>query len=1014
MITTKELAQPSNEFKTATRWWLAEGFHTDETLKREVKILDEAGIGAVEIVALEEPGADSKLYGWGSEEWVHDTKVLFEETTKRGMGISTTCGTNWSNCNLTSITPDDRAAAKELDYCLEVLEAGQKRSGKIPECELKMEGVTKQDLIAVVVTRYLGEENGKKYLCPGCLQVLTDQVKDGELEYQAPDEGTWYLFYFYIHGTGQTAGPSASVSYTVNYMDKDGIEAFKKYWDEEVLTPSLRETISENGHAMMYMDSLELSTFCKGGQFWGYGLLDTFKERRGYDLTPYLPFIVKASGFFSYDWQYHYYMKDQVLGDKIKNDLYEIMTDLYMENMMQPMMDWCHSHNMELRSEISYGLPFEISRPGKCVDGIETESLEFCSQIESYRNLAGPAHVYNKVYSSETGANRMNFMMGLDFYTQIIFTQFAAGVTRTYLHGYSSKAGSEDSTEWPGHEGMWPIFSERFGERQPNSVDFEEWNRMIARYQKVLRSGKPRMDLAMLRLDYNFNNLFAEVYSTCEEKYYESMDMRGHKGLYWHDMTLQDHGYTWDYFAPQILEESFVDFTDGLLLPDGPGYQALILFQEGLPYSTAEKVLALAKKGLPVVFVNHCAESVRPKMPDKVHGDAASVTPFKDGLDEELRKLTAQIKALANVRTVNDPADTYDALLSLGVRPRTEFAAPNENILTLTRQDGDTTYLYVYNMKYSEKEPVSFKVKVPAQGAVYQIDCWRNTITELGAYESGADGTTLSITLAPGQAALYAVDASRAVPVHVVSESESGRVVIEDGQLKAILTDKEAQEFSLSDGSAKTVSAQIPAAIDLPKWNLAVEDWNEGEKHVIVEDRGKGIVTNEYYFDTKKDLIDAGEVSLIPWKDIPQIGEDVSGVGHYETIVTLPEDYDPSTGALLILESANKCTAAAGVGDEDVHLMDMDGLTVDLTGKLHAGENKLKVRVTSTLKNRLLQRGYYIRCNELSIMLQMKASNGFDDYRESDTNGIIELNMEKKDYGMTGKTMLKFYKKTAL
>ena len=116
------------------------------------------------------------------------------------------------------------------------------------------------------------------------------------------------------------------------------------------------------------------------------------------------------------------------------------------------MQEWLHSVGMTLRAEISYGLPVEISQLGKYVDGIETESLEVASQIEPYRNLAGQAHIYNRIYSSETGAAMLNYMMGLDSYTQIIFTQFAAGVTRTVLHGYSSIAVSDASTYWPGHE----------------------------------------------------------------------------------------------------------------------------------------------------------------------------------------------------------------------------------------------------------------------------------------------------------------------------------------------------------------------------------------------------------------------------------------------------------------------------------------------------------------------------------------------------------------------------------
>ena len=75
---------------------------------------------------------------------------------------------------------------------------------------------------------------------------------------------------------------------------------------------------------------------------------------------------------------YHYHCADQRFTQKLHNDLYQTMTDLYMENMLKPMQEWLHRHGMTLRAEISYGLPFEISQPGKYVDGIETESSGVC------------------------------------------------------------------------------------------------------------------------------------------------------------------------------------------------------------------------------------------------------------------------------------------------------------------------------------------------------------------------------------------------------------------------------------------------------------------------------------------------------------------------------------------------------------------------------------------------------------------------------------------------------------
>ena len=116
MVKAEELGNPKKRYRPEVRWWLAEGFHTDQTLKNDIRLLDESGFGAVEFLAMEDEGVDSSEYGWGSEEWVHDSRLIIAEATERGMGVSTTSGTNWANANLTTITPDDQAASKELDF----------------------------------------------------------------------------------------------------------------------------------------------------------------------------------------------------------------------------------------------------------------------------------------------------------------------------------------------------------------------------------------------------------------------------------------------------------------------------------------------------------------------------------------------------------------------------------------------------------------------------------------------------------------------------------------------------------------------------------------------------------------------------------------------------------------------------------------------------------------------------------------------------------------------------------
>ena len=974
MIHQDQIRDPEKQYRVDTRWWLAEGLHTDETLKNEIKMMDKAGFGAVEFLAMEEPGADSKLYGWGSEEWVHDSRLIIEETTKRGMGVSMTSGTNWANANLISITPDDKAASKELDFVMCSVSGGTTWEGQLPKPKIKTENVYEQQLVAVLAAKVV-RQDGDDWILSADTILLTDLVKDGHLRWVAPDDGEYLLFFFWMHGTGQIARPSVSTSYTINYMDKYGVEAFIEYWNTHVLPEDLRETLRNNGRGMMYMDSLELSTFGKGGQLWGYHFLEEFKSRRGYDLTPYLPFITKDSGFMLDDYTYHFHMVDDLRQERLHNDLYQTMTECYMENMLQPMQRWLHTIGMELRAEISYGLPFEISLPGKYVDGVETESLEFASQIDSYRGMAGTAHIYSRTFSSETGATKRNYTHGLDFFTQIIYTQFAAGVTRTVLHGYSSICGSEGSTYWPGHEGMWPIFSERFGCRQPNFRHYRDWLDAMARYQKLLRQGKPRVDLGILRLDYNYNNL---VMTNDEINQYAHRQMRADEALYWQDMTLQHAGYTWDYFAPQILEEDFASVEQSELFADGPGYQALIIYQEFMPVSSAKNLLKLAEQGLRIVFVNGCTELLRPNGKTKTHIKAASLSPFTSESDAELTEIVTKIKALPNVMETDVQAQTVNCLEQLGVLPRAAFTSPNKNVLTRMSQAENETSLFLYNMLYAEKEPFTVSIDVAGGGKPYRVDCWSGRIEPVSGED--LDGKTrITLTLNPGEATMVLLNQNER-PAAIPVDKVYGDVM------------------------------------QLDQWDVTIESWDEGEKQEITEDRGLGIVSKEVYFETKKTPIHLGTVPLKPWREYSEVGQNVSGLGFYTTSVSLPERWSEKDGAELYIGSTCGNTAAVYVNGYKADAYDFNRKKLDVSRLLKAGKNEILVEVASTLTNRLLARNYYGDTAAYSQQLSDAANNahtvGDEDPKPESEHTLRYDNVSVwQDYGMVGKVALHLYKK---
>ena len=984
------MEEPEKKYRPEIRWWLAEGMHTDGTLRREMEMLDEMGMGAVEFLAMEEPGADPKLYGWGSEEWVHDSRLLIGEAAKRGLGISMTSGTNWSNANLTSITPDDRAASKELDCVIIPLEAGERFCGALPKCEIQTEHVEAQELVAVVAARRMWEKDGCVCLDPETT-VLTDLVAEGQLDWTAPADGTYELFVFWLHGTGQTARPSCGISYTVNYLDRYGAEALIDYWDHEVMTEDLRKTLRESGRGMMYMDSLELTAFGACRQLWGYHLNEEFRRRRGYGIERYLPFVIRRKGGMPGRDEYRCTLEDTVFLNKFHNDLYQTMTELYMENMLCPVREWLHGLGMELRAEISYGMPFEISLPGRYVDGVETESLEFGSQVESHRGLAGTAHLYGRIFSSETGATLLNYMMPLDFYNQICFSQFAAGVSKTVFHGYASICGSEEATYWPGHEGMYPLISERFGCRQPAYRHYRDWTCMLGRFQKLLRAGIPRMDLGILRLDYHYNN--AVFAPDGEEAFYSEKGMRGCEGLYWKDIGLQAAGYTWDYFAPQILEEDFV-VTDGAsLCPEGPGYQALIVYQEEMPLSSAKKLLRLAGEGQTILFVNGVTEENLPLGGCTFHKKAASRTPYVMESDEKLREIVSEIKEFPGVMEMDGQTGVVACLEKMGVKPRAAFLEPNPQILTCMREDGDRRYVLVYDMQYTRQTVSKVSLCVEGGGRPYEADCWTGEIREISGTEYEG-GTAVSLALNPGEATMLIFD-----------RTEKPETLPEE---------------------------TIYAERELPRWNLQVESWTAGEKREISEERRAGIVTREVYYETKKTMIDAGETELIPWKDIPAVGKEVSGIGYYRTVIELPEEWREGDGARLCIGSTNGETAAVYVNGRKAPAYNINRRTVEIGNLLRAGRNELVVEVSSSLNNCLKAGGYYDTTFPNTVARMMGANNGNGAMEEAmaagmsagenasedaapgpDLSAIVALMTRPalwRDYGMTGKVSVLFYK----
>ncbi|MCL2164976.1 MAG: S-layer homology domain-containing protein, partial [Oscillospiraceae bacterium] len=592
------------------------------------------------------------------------------------------------------------------------------------------------------------------------------------------------------------------------------------------------------------------------------------------------------------------------------------------------------------------------------------------------------AHVFDKIFSVEMGAlNNSTFKLNIDQYNQNIYACFASGIQKNVLHGYSSIVGS-NRLRWPGNDGMLTSYNERFSERQPSSIHYKDWTTMIARYQKMLQQGTSKMDLAILRTDYQPDSIHRKYELLLTPPQFE-------RGEYFPDSTMQQLGYTYDYFAPALLEKTdYIEFRDGLINPDTMGYQAVILYQDHIALSSAQKLLEFAQQGLPVVFVNGVQEILQwptdTEFVVKDFGEACSKSLFTSDSDADVQAVIDQIKALPTTRTIDSSAggienDAHLALQELGVYPRAAFHEKSHNLVTAMRETDDEIYLFAYNHRWDQSSAYEAEITLDALGKPYNYNAYTGVVESI-PYTVADGKTVFTLAIEPGDATMVVFDKTAANNLHVVSTTADKAYII-NGSVIPVASVSGDYTVTLSDGAVITNSITAPDNIPLTSWDLEVQKWTadpDGLKEYTTEDRPAGWAsdiigadmsqilfssdtspqysTTEYWWPTLKTTIDVGTITdLDPWKDIAAVGPDVSGIGVYETSFTLPGDWGDDNGAYLSIGSISGNTADVYVNGEKVQTVNPRDCAVDITDWLVSGENTVKIEVTSILQNALIE-----------------------------------------------------------
>ncbi|MGW2311755.1 glycosyl hydrolase [Actinomadura luteofluorescens] len=921
-LTRATFADPPASVRPKYRWWQPLAHTDDRELAAELEQIRKAGGGGAEVAPFSVEGAGNnspeflKTYGWGTPLWAQKTRTMLAAAKANGLGLDFTIGPRWPATVPTVNDVNDPSAQQQVVFSHEFHKGGTGRSGALPvNFNVAPPAGAKKTLIAALVAKCAdagcASSSGPRMLDRASVTDVTSKVDaQGGLAVDFPGDGesTYALIAFYQTPSGQSlSGYTATgTNYALDPFSKAGAKATTDFYDEHILTPDVRKLLAQMGESDLFEDSLELGTTQK----WTSELVGQWTKLRGYSPVEVLPALAGAGDQGITDRPFFDFGGGA--GARVRTDYRQTLSDLYIRNRLDVLREWAHKHHISTRIQ-PYGIPVDVPEAASHVDVPEGESLAFgqsvgaYSNVQDYRVVATGAHVSGRpvvsdeccafsgsVWGSTAGA-------GTDASNlQAVYRGFAGGVNQVVWHGFPylsrGPAGAGPQSAWPGMTyGGNTSYSEAFGDKGgPNWADYRAVNDSLARMQLVLRQGKPRFDLAVYWQDFGMNGT--------------GTTGSGSNKLIQSSSALASSGYTYEYLSPGLLRRKDASFSRGALFGDRSAYHAVLLNdQKTMPVDAAEKLLRLARQGLPVVIVGDVPSTV------PGNGDTARQ-------DARLKSAVSELLKQRGVVRVASEADAPDALRRLNVTPA---ATPHDGsgaILDVRRQAGSTDYYYLYNQTNTA---TAQKVTLTGDGVPYRLDTWTGKITPISGYTSGHGTVTVPVRLAANDATVIAV-----TPRH--DATFTGR-----------------PQTARPPGGQST--AAVPPPVKLDEWSLSVDSWGPGPS---------GRPGDTAHTTLGPVTVKAGEGGALPaWSAITKANgypvdlADVSGVGTYTANVALDGGWKGIDSAALDLGTPVD-TVRVNVNGHDLPPLNQADLRHVQVGRyLRPGNNTITVRVASTLLN---------------------------------------------------------------
>lgn len=739
---------PDGQAKPFVRWWWNGLRITKEEIVRELDMLQQMGIGGVEINSIRfpetaEPMAHAPIQ-WLGEEWLEMVEFTVKEAREKGIVCDILVGSGFpfggeflpreDQTVLMALGTMELTGPRTITLTKEELE-----NNVNPPIGFKYKNPLKELAAVRLVPKELA----------GLHQVkdLDTEIVSGKITIDIP-EGSHVLyslvkitgFMAVIHGAPGADGP------VLNHYKKDAVERYLHRMSDTITAKI--GSLGDNFRSI-FIDSIELE-----GANWVDDFYEEFEKRRKYSLIPYLPFILFKTGKMGKALEEEYgadFTNDfRAETERVRYDFEVTKQELFTERFINTFLEWCKKNNVKSRLQ-PYGQEMHPLDASLDVDIPECETWitrATGSEPQEFNfTYATPPCMVNRFVSSAARFSGKNLISCEEITnTQFVFgaslehikvcgdQSNLSGVTHSILHGFNY---SPPDVPFPG----WIRYGTYFNEQNPWWPYLNRWINYKSRLSAVFQRANLMSDVVLFHPLADLWSKYGIQRDPWPDRRYPD---------YIHNIWQAVHqcGNGCDYISDQILQKS--DFSDGKINFNDRSYSLLLVVEaETMHEDTARALKEYADAGGRLVFIG--------KTPHKSPGFSQH-----EQRDKEVKQIIAKVEKGERVKHYPVPQKEtgliswFQGIQEMYNLPR--YVSFEKSVNTLSQvyyKYGDLDIFFICNSHISKTETLMAEFHVAKDKTAW---LWDTETGNRSVYKSEGVPNRLKLRLSPAQSLLIVFD----------------------------------------------------------------------------------------------------------------------------------------------------------------------------------------------------------------------------------------------------------------